>query len=136
MENNNVSQKFMAFIRHGERGDRLYTDEENDPRLVFPLSKMNEDDPPLSVKGMAQASATGKYLANFLKEINIDLSRILIKVSPFSRTLMTASCIAEELGVKTLQVDSTLHEFLGEQMFEENPFPKIEIYKCKSKQQL
>ena len=53
MENNQTDNKFFAFIRHGERGDRLYTDEENDPRLVFPLSKMNEDDPPLSKKGMA-----------------------------------------------------------------------------------
>ena len=124
------TQKFMAFIRHGERGDRLYTQEENDPRLVFPLSKMLEDDPPLSVKGMAQASATGDFLTNHLKNKNIDLHKILIKCSPFSRCLMTASCIAEKLGVKIIQIDSTLHEFLGEQMFEGNPFPDLQLYKC------
>ena len=58
----------------------------------------------------------------------MSFDQIIVRSSPFIRTVMTASNIAEQLGVKSVQIDSHLGEHLDEMMFPTNPIPVLEIY--------
>ena len=51
---------FYAFVRHGERSDQA------SEGYIFDRSKENENDPPLTFKGIEQAKATGQFLKQML----------------------------------------------------------------------
>ena len=67
---------FLAFIRHGERADQV-KDEKT------PVE--NEQDPPLTTNGKAQAKKTGEFLKKVLEEQEI--KKVIIYSSPFLRAL-------------------------------------------------
>jgi broad specificity phosphatase PhoE len=88
--------KFII-IRHGEREDHI------DPTWI--ATAENPSDPPLSKVGLEQARLVGEHLK---KTENVDA----IFASPFTRTLQTATGIADVLDLP-LQVESGLAEWLN-----------------------
>jgi broad specificity phosphatase PhoE len=115
--------QFTLFIRHGERADRFHDlDSDSDDRVIVPKSQMNDDDPPLCKTGISHAEKTGLYLKKYFEDENMKFDKIIIKCSPFIRTIMTASQVAKQLGIKELLIDSSMGEYLSELIFEENPF--------------
>ena len=55
---------FFAQIRHAERADNI----EDPTKLVCPLKETIKDDPPLTLKGVAQAIRTGQFLLNYFQD--------------------------------------------------------------------
>jgi len=57
------------------------------------IEKKDENivDPPLTKKGMQQASEAGKYLKQYFEENNLNFDKIILKSSPFIRCIMTSS---------------------------------------------
>ena len=51
-------------IRHGQRADLAYYDDD------LEMEYDNQNDPPLTEKGLKQAFETGQYMATTLKERN------------------------------------------------------------------
>ena len=49
---------------------------------------------------------------------------------------MTASYIAQEMGVSKVFINSSLSEFLAPFMFEDNPIPILEYNQCKDSSDL
>jgi broad specificity phosphatase PhoE len=95
------------FVRHAEREDFVDPD--------WPKKNRRHYDTPISDTGHEQARET----AQFFKQQSIQH----IFVSPFHRTLETATPIAEELGLK-LKVEDGLCEILFERWFDTRPlFP-------------
>ena len=58
----NTSHHFYAFIRHGERSDNV---DAQDKDLVVPSKQINENDPPLTLRGYDQARKTGQFLKKY-----------------------------------------------------------------------
>jgi len=75
-------QCFVALIRHGERADF-------EPLGITSKPYEVKHDPPLTDKGIAQATETGRALKAFLLDSGYD--EIIIECSPFIRTMMTAA---------------------------------------------
>jgi broad specificity phosphatase PhoE len=76
------------FVRHGERQD--FVDKEW--KANAPL--LERDNPPLSESGHSQA----QHLVQFFKENPVDF----VLVSPMTRTVQTASYVAQELGLEVI----------------------------------
>ena len=64
-------------------------------KYIIPRNFENTIDVPLTKEGVAQATRTGQFLNNYFKNKNMHFDKMIIKTSPFIRTIMTASCIAE-----------------------------------------
>ena len=52
---------YFIFMRHGERADCLFGEEEDEANLP-PYDNMIEHDPPLTMTGLQQALHAGKYV--------------------------------------------------------------------------
>lgn len=63
---------------------------------------MNEIDPPITVRGLTQAANTGKFLKKYFSDYDMKFDQVVIKTSPFIRTIMTATQIAKELGISKI----------------------------------
>ena len=110
---------FAAVIRHGERGDRV------------PNFKVyNDVDPPLTKGGMQQAKLTGMYLNQYFTKNGLKFDKVIIEVSPFLRTMMTAGEIAAEFGVKDIRVNYQACEALHNHIYDEDPMSSIEFEKA------
>ena len=84
----------------------------------MPENQCNEVDPPLTVTGIEQARKTGRFVKKYFEQTNMQFGQIVVKTSPFLRTVMTASHIAAELGTNKVVVDSMVSEFMSNKMFE------------------
>lgn len=62
--------------------------------LVLPEKDTLDYDPPLTKVGIAQAILTGRFLRDCFEKNEIKPSKIVVRSSPFIRTIMTASAIA------------------------------------------
>ena len=96
-------ETFSAFIRHGESQDEVLS-----PLKIIPRSEANEYDPPLTKVGVAQSIITGQYLKEYF-ENEFHPTEIIIRSSPFIKSIMTACAIASQLGGKvhpTVEIDS------------------------------
>ena len=62
--------------------------------LILPEKDTLKFDPPLTKVGIAQAIMTGRFLKDFFQKSELKPSKIIIRSSPFMRTIMTASAIA------------------------------------------
>lgn len=100
----NSSQKILWLVRHGLRIDFA------DPEWV--ASAENPYNPPLDPTGLEQAAET----AERLKSESIEH----IFVSPFLRTLQTASLVAEKSGIE-IKVEAGLSEWLTPNEFDQLP---------------
>jgi broad specificity phosphatase PhoE len=76
-----------------------HEDEDIESNLVIEQKNQNEVDPPLTKKGMEQASEAGKYLKQYFEDNNLKFDEIKIKSSPFVRCIMTSSQLAQSLGI-------------------------------------
>ena len=130
MEAHNTKRHFICFIRHGERADCV----PNSKLLLLPREDTFEEyDTPLSKLGVEQAAETGRFLKKAMVDLNINTSKIVIKCSPFIRTIMTASAIAANIcDEPVIEIDSRNAEILAEGFFFANPMPKLEYFKCQS----
>lgn len=91
----------IFLIRHGES---IQNTKEN-YELGLPDHKVY-----LSEKGKSQAEETGLFLKKYVEENNIDISKAVLWVSPYTRTRETASIINKHLGIKNIKEDITLIE--------------------------
>lgn len=113
-------ETMIAFIRHSERADQIKQG------LDHPVIE-EKIDPPLSYRGLEIATETGIGLKKYLRENNY--TQVKIFSSPFLRSLQTASRVAKEVGVDTIQIDYLLSEALYTYVCKENPYPHILISK-------
>jgi len=68
---------------------------ENEPENEFISPKeVNEIDPPLTKRGIEQAKCTGVFLRSYFANYKMHFDKIVIRSSPFARTIMTANAIA------------------------------------------
>lgn len=115
------------YLRHAERADLARR-----PLNRFPSKKTNaynfmEVDPLLTARGHEQSQVTGLVLQKFMAAKNLGKESIVVKSSPFLRTLLTATRIAEVLGVSTVHIDFSLSEFLSKKAFKESPLETLEV---------
>ena len=124
-------KSLVAFVRHGERADIV-----EEPHLhIIPQHLHSEVDPPLTKQGRAQAKQTAKYLKDLFSKTDTLENPVVIKTSPFLRTIMTSVEIAKELGVDRVEVESSLSEYMEELcQFVQNPLPLLEIYTLTQKE--
>ena len=73
----------LFFIRHSERADQVF--EEG-------ITIEQQNDPPLTTRGVAYAQNTGEYMKKWLQENQYE--EVHIVSSPFLRCLQTAAGIA------------------------------------------
>ena len=110
-------------MRHGERADFVQADSENAP----PYDNKIDHDPPLTAKGIKQASHAGLYIKDHLqaieKEYGIKFDEVQIQSSPFLRCLQTSSRIAQALSIKSIKVDYLMSEDAGCAESEDNGNP-------------
>ena len=116
---------FAAVIRHGEGGDHV-------PDFTYP----NRHDPPLTLRGMNQALATGEFLKWYFTEFCYDFDKIIIECSPFLRCMMSAGQIADALEVNDVEINYRASEILVREfkikgklktIFKSDPMTKIEF---------
>ena len=90
---------YFIFMRHGERADCLYGEE--DEENLAPYDNTIEHDPPLTVTGLRQAAHAGNYLRERLKavenEYETKFNEVRIESSPFLRCLQTSAKVAKAL---------------------------------------
>ena len=91
----------IFLIRHGE--SMANTGENYVKRIPDHLVSLTD-------QGFAQARENGKWLANYCKENNVDLSRARIWRSPYLRTRQTSEAFNESLGISDIREDITLTE--------------------------
>ena len=91
----------IFLIRHGESIANIGANYEK--RIPDHLVSLTEN-------GKAQARENGKWLADYCKEKNIDLSRARIWRSPFLRTRQTCDEFNKFLGIGDVREDITLTE--------------------------
>ena len=72
-----------------------------------------------------------EYFENEIKPI-----KLVIRSSPFIRCVMTACAISGQLGkgnkYPNVEIDGFNSETLSSYMYDCNPIPDLEIYKCRS----
>lgn len=91
----------IFLIRHGESIANIGANYEK--RIPDHLVSLSE-------QGFEQAKENGKWLANYCKEKNIDLSSARIWRSPFLRTRQTCDEFNKFLGIQDIREDITLIE--------------------------
>ncbi len=91
----------IFLIRHGE--SMANVGENYERRLPDHLVSLTE-------KGMKQAYDEGVWLANYLREKNIDISHARIWRSPYLRTRQTSEQFNKSLGITDIKEDITLTE--------------------------
>ena len=91
----------IFLIRHGESIANIGANYEK--RIPDHLVSLSE-------QGFEQAKENGKWLANYCKEKNIDLSSARIWRSPFLRTRQTCDEFNKFLGIQDIREDITLTE--------------------------
>eukprot|EP00472_Partenskyella_glossopodia_P014561 CAMPEP_0197518240 /NCGR_PEP_ID=MMETSP1318-20131121/3380_1 /TAXON_ID=552666 /ORGANISM="Partenskyella glossopodia, Strain RCC365" /LENGTH=656 /DNA_ID=CAMNT_0043068413 /DNA_START=324 /DNA_END=2294 /DNA_ORIENTATION=+ len=91
---------FVFLTRHGEREDHV------NPKWY--LNAENVFDPPLSLRGIAQAAELGERL------LSENITHII--ASPFTRTIQTAIEVAKKLGLK-VHIDHGLAEHMETKQF-------------------
>jgi len=91
----------IFLIRHGE--SMANTGENRYSRLPDHLVSLTE-------KGKQQAYDAGVFLANYIKENNIDISKARIWRSPYLRTRQTSEEFNKSLGIEDIKEDITLVE--------------------------
>ena len=103
---------YFIFMRHGERADCLFDDEEESNLPTY--DNMIEHDPPLTKTGQQQAFHAGKYVKERLrvieKEYETKFSEIRIESSPFLRCLQTGAKVAQALDKGLINVNYHLSE--------------------------
>ena len=102
---------YLVFIRHGERADMNFSDEQNKD-----FDNTIEHDPSLTSTGQVQATQAGEYfrqrLAEVQQEFGIVFDEIRVESSPFLRCLQTASKIAKSLKQENINVEYRVSEVL------------------------
>ena len=91
----------IFLIRHGESMANVGANYEK--RIPDHLVSLTEN-------GKAQAYENGKWLADYCKEKNIDLSKARIWRSPYLRTRQTSEEFNRHLGISDIREDITLTE--------------------------
>ena len=91
----------IFLIRHGESISNV--GENYEKRIPDHLVSLTE-------RGKAQASENGKWLADYCRAKNIDLSRARIWRSPYLRTRQTCDEFNKHLGIEDVREDITLIE--------------------------
>ena len=112
-------------MRHGESVDEVLS-----PTWVIPRSETKECDPPLTKIGVAQAIITGQYLKEYFKTEFIP-TKLIIRTSPFIKSIMTACTIASQLGGNNhpvVEIDSFNSEVLTSEKFDSNPLSELEVF--------
>ena len=109
----------LYMVRHGERCDNSADAEE---RL---RAKANPMDPPLTQLGISQAAILGQSQRDYLQKHNY--KKIVIESSPFLRCLQTAAAFAKELGITYITTSYRASEFLGDHIYDKQPFDHLEI---------
>ena len=112
------AKKYLIFIRHGERKDRV-----GQKVLLDPC------DPELTEKGKKYCYEMGLELKKELEKLNIDFKRIKLLSSPFIRALQTSKQFLNGLSLpQTIYIDNNLSEFFLEKEFKDkNPFEFLSI---------
>ena len=104
----------ILFIRHGERADHA-----KHLNMEYPV----RFDPPLTPLGVQQAKETGEFIREYAEKHGFD--EIKLDVSPFLRTMMTASQIAKALGHSKIQINHYFCEWMEKMFFDFNVLPEI-----------
>lgn len=91
----------IFLIRHGE--SKANTGENYVKRIPDHLVSLTE-------RGVKQARENGKWLSNYCKDNNIDLSKARIWRSPYLRTRQTSDAFNESLNISDIREDITLTE--------------------------
>ena len=106
-----VSKNYLFFVRHGQRADNKGGSFHSD-------SEITEN-------GKSQAKASGELFKDLVSRH--PTKNIKILSSPWTRCMMTASYIAEQLDHKELIVEPKMCETLLDLVFKENPFNYLNI---------
>jgi len=119
------SNKYLIFIRHGERKD-----------LVGEKVLLDPCDPELTEKGKKYCYEMGLELKKELEKLNIDFKRIKLLSSPFIRALQTSKQFLNGLSLpQTIYVDNNLCEYFLEKEFKDkNPFEFLSIISNEKKE--
>ena len=108
--------RYIFVIRHGERADHVG------------LQPQHTVDPHLSPAGLDQASKTGQFIKQTLKEIEAregeDFNSVNVRSSPFVRCIQTAAMICKSID-KDITTDYTYCERLGTDLFLDNPSEEL-----------
>ena len=96
--------KYLIMCRHGERADFANYFGDTDEK------EMRDGDPQLTEVGIDQAKQTGEMLSKMLKDFNV--KSVKIYASPFVRTLQTAMCIADKIGVNSVETHDGFVDYM------------------------
>ena len=113
---NKNSRSIFFLLRHSERAEQV-------KELGIEIEEPN--DPPLTTHGIEWSDATGKWLQTYLSQNGY--KKIIIRSSPFLRTLQTASSIAKALNIDSIEVEYSVHECLYKKLFPCNPDSSLMI---------
>ena len=89
--------------------------------IIFPNGQIVKEDPPLTKLGIARSIQTRRFLKTYFEEKKMEFDEIIIRSSPFVKSLTTAGLIAKELGVSKIEIDSVLVETQYDFIFSQNP---------------
>lgn len=90
----------IFLIRHGESIQNTHENFDNLPDNLIPLTK----------KGEQEADACGKFLQEYCKKNNVDLSKSTLFLSPYQRTRQTAQIVNNHLKIGDVKEDVALIE--------------------------
>ncbi|CDW74263.1 UNKNOWN [Stylonychia lemnae] len=106
----------VLFIRHGQRAD-LHPEKEVEYDIPY--------DPPLTDTGFQQAKETGEHLKEYIRNNKFD--KIILEVSPFLRTIQTATEIAKALELNDMKLNYHYREWLDASFYTQNPLEILNV---------
>lgn len=114
--------RYCFMLRHGLRGDHV-------GKSVDRTMNKNPD-PILTELGHKQCVESGKFLKKQLAEIEKKegrkFDRVIVRCSPYIRTLASAGRVCKELGLKKAEYSYLICELLNANVYASNPLPKLE----------
>lgn len=122
--NQPMNTRYCFIVRHGERADHAPETKEE---------YKGHPDAYLTPRGHKQATETGQFLATELQRIAAEEGRafdeIVVKVSPFVRTMATSARICKEIGVQNVAIDYNFCELLATFLYSEDPIVRLSVRK-------
>ena len=120
-----VTTRYVFILRHGLRGDHV------GPNVNYTLNK--NADPILTPLGHKQCTESGKFIKSELKKIEKKegrkFDRVIVRCSPFIRTMASAARVCKSLGIKKAEKSYLMCELLQPKVYSSNPLPQLECVK-------
>jgi len=127
-KNTKNSTKIIIVMRHGERIDSIKNKKNKNKDII---QKLKLYDPEITENGIFQSISVGNQILN---RLDMKISLINIFTSPFTRTIMTAINLCNEITkdkisiIKNIYIIKDLSELYSENYFKYDPTDSILFY--------